>query len=325
MLLVLISQQWNVPSEKEKYLPDSSNIRLVKRLRLPTPCFSITVGKRYAYLSSLRRIYVVDISQPESLFRETTISTTNFPLGLEERGGYLYAAHGYKGLSVFNVSNPNTASEITSLNLKDTAMAIVRKGNYLYVTVGDSGFAIVSVANPKRPRLVSLTKTGGFTRGISVRGRYAYVAAGRSGLKIYDVSNPRKPRLVSHLPLKFKDKDGKTVVPFAISVDVEGDIAYVALGRDGIALCDVSDVREPKLVRVAKGRGSVLNVRAINRLVYVAFGDGGISVVDPFKKVEVAYYRPPIYKGDYVFDIVVKGRYIFAASRKGMVVYEALW
>jgi len=96
------------------------------------------------------------------------------------------------------------------------------------------------------------------------------------------------------------------------------------LGREGIDIVDISDPTNIKRFRLAKGPGDALNARTINGLIYVAFGFGGVSVVDPINKLEVARYKPPKYGGDYVFDIMVNGEYVFAASRNGIVVYQVL-
>ena len=37
---------------------------------------------------------------------------------------------------------------------------------------------------------------------------------------------------------------------------------------------------------------------------------------------ELAHYRPPKYTRDYVFEVIIFGNYLMAASRSGLIVYE---
>jgi len=251
-----------------------------------------------------------------------------FPIGLKlYRNKYLLAGSGYAGLTVVDVEDPYIAEVIASVPSNDSALSVDVKGNLAFVTDGDAGITIFDVSNPRQPRKIAGFDTPGFARGIHIVGNRAYVADGPGGLLVLDISDPLNIKMLGQYSI------GDTT--FAIDVRYYNGRAYVAFGQEGLYVFDVKDPTKIKpLIRfVAFGEALGFDLRG--NLLFIAFGSGGIKAFDLrrieneirlgrkiLKESEFARYRPPIYEGEVIYDLAVKGNLILAASRKGLVIYE---
>ena len=70
------------------------------------------------------------------------------------------------------------------------------------------------------------------------------------------------------------------VAGFANSVDIFGDLAYVASGGSGIQVVDVSNRAAPQLVSSIATPGNANDVKAVAGRLYLADGSAGIAVYD---------------------------------------------
>lgn len=314
-------------SDSLKYA-DSLNMHIVSRWRSPAPTYGIEVMGNFSYLSSLRRIFVLDFSQPADLALASKIQVDGFPIGLKGyRNRFILGGAGYSGLIVVDAQDPYIAELIASAPSRDSALSVDIKGHYAFVTDGEAGISIYDISNPSRPRLISSFDTPGFARGIHVVGNRAYVADGPSGLLILDISNLKKVKLLGNYSL------GDTT--FAIDVRYYGGKAYVAFGKEGLYVFDVRNPRKIKPLIRFLAPGEALGFYLKGNLLFVAFGIGGVKAFDLQRieneirlgrkiliESEFARYRSPIYEGDVIFDLIVRGNKVLAASRKGLVIYE---
>jgi len=138
-------------------------------------------------------------------------------------------------------------------------------------------------------------------RDVFVSGSYAYLAAYKEGLWVVDISNPASPRQAGYCetPWWFV---GERVSGKAISVFVSGSYAYVANGREGLRIVNVSDPGNPYEVGYFDALGSALDVFVSGSYAYVASGGEGLRIVDvsdPANPKEVGYYDAP--GGDHIF------------------------
>ncbi len=308
--------------------PDSLNMRVVSRWKAPLPTFGIEVAGNSAYLSSIRRIYALDFSDPTSLALASEIKVEGFPIGLRlYRNRYLLAGSGYSGLTVVDVEDPYIAEVISSIPSRDSALSVDVKGRYAFVTDGEAGITVYDVSSPSSPRMVGSFDTPGFARGIHIVGNRAYVADGPAGLLILDITNPRSIKMLGQYSL------GDTT--FAIDVRYYNGRAYVAFGQEGLYVFDVRNPSKIKPLIRFVAYGEALGFDLKGNLLFIAFGSGGIKAFDLrrieneirlgrkiLKESEFARYRPPIYEGEVIYDLTVKGNLIMAASRKGLVIYE---
>jgi LVIVD repeat-containing protein len=166
-------------------------------------------------------------------------------------------------------------------------------GHYVYVLTA-RGLAVVDVKDAAKPRFVTEVTEGlKAPRALDVQFRYAALVDAE-GMKVLDVTNLEAPALVA----------GATVpLPDARSVRVSRTYAYVAAGREGIAIVDVKKFREPKLMQKFDAEGQINDANAVvtgltnaSFFAYVADGKNGLRVVElwtPSRSTQTDGYSPP--------------------------------
>ncbi|MCZ6785927.1 MAG: hypothetical protein O7E54_02060 [Planctomycetota bacterium] len=164
----------------------------------------------------------------------------------------------------FDLSDPVRPTRTGSVDPKEARRLEVREG-VLFVAAGREGLWLYSLANPRKPAFLSRVKTSD-ARGVHVDGLHAYVADGPAGLRIVDVSVPRKPAVTSVVDLNRDDPaplDANDVLVHFSSAkpDIAGkrrtlarNIVYVADGRAGLYVVDVTQPQKPLAVIRRDGR-----------------------------------------------------------------------
>ncbi len=142
---------------------------------------------------------------------------------------------------------------------------------------------IVDIANPLHPKIAAEIGAPELKdpQGIAVQFRYAFVVD-KDGLKTIDITEPARPRVVKGSLVSLGD---------ARNVYVARTYAYVAGGKQGIAIADVERPEHPVLAQMFSAGGSMNDVRDIkiamtnaSAFAYVAgrWGEFGMRVVQIF-------------------------------------------
>jgi hypothetical protein len=161
----------------------------------------------------------------------------------------------------------------------DGARTLTVAGRFAYVG-GDRGLIVVDLDDPTRPRIAAdLSRLRG-VRAVSVQFRYAFIAC-EGGFLSLDVtpepdgSFPYEPSVVSMIALE----DARQVY-------VARTYAYVAAGKQGLAIVDVTRPTEMKLVQLFDHRGSIsdcndvkIGITNTSLFAYLADGRNGLRVV----------------------------------------------
>jgi hypothetical protein len=112
--------------------------------------------------------------------------------------------------------------------------------------------------------------------GIAIQFRYAFVVD-RGGLKVLDVTNLEQPRVVVNAAVALED---------ARNIYVARTYAYVAAGKQGIAIVDVERPEQPRLDQMFSAGGKLNDVRDIkigmvdaSAFAFVADGANGLRVL----------------------------------------------
>ena len=214
--------------------------------------------------------------------------------------GYLYVVDKYEGLILVNAAtlldgdplnnylkravtfNPN--GELSDGN--NIAIA----GKYAYVTTSQA-LVIVNIDNPLNPRIVNRISLK-HPRSVAIQFRYAFVVDDE-GLKVIDVTVPEQARLVEG-----------AVVPLADAHDVyvARTYAYVANGKEGIAIVDVEQPERPRLDQIYNAEGKLNDVHQVkiamtnaSLFAYVADGKNGMRILQltsPETMPEYAGFSP---------------------------------
>jgi hypothetical protein len=139
------------------------------------------------------------------------------------------------------------------------------------------GLVVLDLDDPRRPKVLAQVTEGlKSPRAVAVQFRYAFVVD-VEGLKIVDVTLPDKAKLVAGAAVP---------IPDARAVYLGRTYAYVAAGRQGLAIVDIEKAEKPKLDQTfdAGGRMNdatdvVLGITNGSVFAYVADGKNGLRVV----------------------------------------------
>jgi hypothetical protein len=168
------------------------------------------------------------------------------------------------------------------------ARRITIAGVYAYVLC-DSGLVVVSLDDPLHPKITATIGAPSLNRptGIAVQFRYAFVTDA-DGFKVLDVTHLDKPQLVEGARVSLQDSR---------NVYVSRTYAYVAAGKDGLAIIDVERPEAPKLDQTFNAGGSLNDVNDVkigmvssSQFALVADGRNGFRVVQLFSPADNPNY-----------------------------------
>jgi hypothetical protein len=214
--------------------------------------------------------------------------------------GFLYVADKYEGLVI--VGNPDLKSKSPGVgtlldgnpanNFLKRALAfnpggilngarrITIAGTYAYILC-NRGLIVVDLDNPLQPKVTAEIGTPFLNdpRGVAVQFRYAFVVD-RDGLKVLDVTHLARPEPVARAVVALED---------ARNLYVARTYAYVANGKQGVAIVDVEHPEHPRLDQRFNAGGEIsdandvkLGMVSSSLFAYVADGQNGLRVVQLF-------------------------------------------
>ncbi|HEY6121578.1 MAG TPA: hypothetical protein VIV66_16580, partial [Pyrinomonadaceae bacterium] len=163
-------------------------------------------------------------------------------------------------------------------------------GNHAYVTTSRA-LVIVDIDEPLNPRIVREVPLSN-PRSIAIQFRYAFVVDSE-GLKILDVTVPKEAHLVADAVVPLRD---------ARDVYVARTYAYVANGKEGIAIVNVEQPEKPRLDQMFNADGKLSDVHQVkiamtnaSLFAYVADGRNGLRILQltsPETMPEYAGFSP---------------------------------
>jgi hypothetical protein len=212
--------------------------------------------------------------------------------------GFLYVSDLYEGLVV--IGNPDLKAKSPGVRTLldgnptnnflqkalafnpggalDGARRIAIAGNYAYL-LSKRGLVIVNISNPLQPKIAGEVTQLRDPQGISIQFRYAFVVD-KDGLKTVDITTPEKPHLVENALVPLTD---------ARNVYVARTYAYVAGGKQGLAIVDVEKPEHPVLAQVFNAGGKLNDTRDVkmgmtnaSAFAYVADGANGMRILQIF-------------------------------------------
>jgi hypothetical protein len=147
-------------------------------------------------------------------------------------------------------------------------------GNLAYVVTA-SQVVVVDLSTPATPKIAAEIPFDS-PRAVAVQFRYLFVTTAR-GFEVVDITTPTRPR-----------KRPEATVPLANAAGftVARTYAYVANGREGLAIIDVKRPHAARLFQKWNGDGGLVDSRDVmiastnaSLFAYVADGQGGLKVV----------------------------------------------
>src|SRR5262249_13212759 len=154
------------------------------------------------------------------------------------------------------------------------ARRITIAGNYAYILTARS-LVVVDLENPLAPRVTATLGPPALDdpRGIAIQFRYAFVVD-RVGLKVLDVTDLAHPKPNEKATVALDD---------ARNIYVARTYAYVAGGKNGLAIFDVENPGAPRLDQILHANHGVNDVKigmvAASAFAFVADGVNGLRIL----------------------------------------------
>src|SRR6266851_5921317 len=238
---------------------------------------------------------MIDPAGAAALKGESRRQLLNEEQPIQASYAYLYVADKYEGLILVNAATlldgdplnnylkraldpakyPNGA--FNPGGVLDDANNITIAGDYAYITT-TNGLAVVSIEDPLNPRIVKQISAPELKhpRAIAIQFRYGFVVDD-DGLKVLDVTLPESTKLISNALVSLSE---------AHDVYVARTYAYVANGKEGIAIIDVEHPEKPRLDEMYNAEGKLNDVHQVkiamtnaSLFAYVADGRNGLRVL----------------------------------------------
>jgi hypothetical protein len=222
---------------------------------------------------------------------------------------YLYVADKYEGLILVNAATLLDGDPLNNYLKRaldpakysngafnpggalNDANNIAIAGHYAYITTAH-GLVVVDIDDPLNPRITQQLEGLRNPRAVAVQFRYGFVVDDE-GLKVVDLSSPGSPKLVPGALVSLAD---------ARDVYVARTYAYVANGKEGIAIVDVEEPEKPRLDQTFNAGGALndahqMKVAMTNASLfgYVADGKNGLRILQltsPETMPEYAGFSP---------------------------------
>jgi hypothetical protein len=224
---------------------------------------------------------------------------------------YLYVADKYEGLILVNAATLLDGDPLNNYLKRaldpakyangafnpggalNDANNVVIAGHYAYITTGH-GLVVVDIEDPLNPKIAGQITAPELRnpRAIAIQFRYGFVVDDE-GLKVLDVSGPERLRVIASATVPLGD---------ARDVYVARTYAYVANGKEGIAIVDVEQPEKPRLDQIYNADGKLNDVYQVkvamtnaSLFAYVADGKNGLRILQltsPETTPEYAGFSP---------------------------------
>ncbi len=261
---------------------------------------------------------IFDVSDPAAMVLLGSFDTAGFARDVlfEDSllgGKVVYVADNLNGVVVIDVDDPTDPTFFGSYATIGQAYGLSYHGGfgdgpYLSVAAGDQGVIVLDVSFPFVPVFKDSHTTAGFAYDVAtdVVGTidYLYVADGNAGLEMYRLlfGYAITPRMTTNTPSN------------ARSVEVVGDIAYVADWTSGLQIIDLKvDRFDPEIVGSFNTSELAVDVQVSGGTAYVADASGGVQVIDvrvPSSPIGLGVVGVPL--GAIALDVV--GADVFVAA-----------
>ena len=275
------------------------------------PVDLIKVQGRYAYVTVGKTITLVDITNPAAPTRAGAYTFPERIWGFKVVGSIVYAAADFFGLGILDVSNPAAPTLRGSIKTPGQAKNVAVFGTKAVVADHMSGVDFIDVSNQANPVSLGSFFLDGYARDVVAAGSLAYAVDAPAGLYVFDLSKPgpldtvssqqsasapgsivvsdvtrtqgaKVAVLVGAGSLQVYDVSNPGVAPVKAAtyqtpgrpqhVALNGTLAYVADGLEGLQVVDLSVPSMPRLIGTYKTANPARDVAVSDSLVFVVTG-----------------------------------------------------
>ncbi len=252
---------------------------------------------------------IVDLSNetsPTTLGLFDTSATVGHGVDAAVSGTVVYASIGGLLLTL-EVSDPANITPLASWTNNYTISRVLLSGTTAYVA--GSGLQVLDLADPTNPlRLGGVSPANVIS--VAPNGRSALTVGGDE-LRTYDVLDPS--RIVRRADLTLESP---------LDLTLQGDLAFVACGSNGVAVVDVSDPIWPARIGQIPTLGQAQSLVASGDLLYVADGSAGLTVLAPQTVPNLAPWVVSLPQGQ---TVAAGGTAFFSVAANGTASLRYQW
>ncbi len=204
------------------------------------------------------------------------------------RGDLAFAAYGLHGLVVARLTQ-GALRPLAQLSTLGWSHDVKLSRGQVFLADWQYGLRVVDVREPEHPSEITHLPTPATTIAVSIREdgrrRLAALAEGHGGISIAELDDSGRPRLLGRngLGLRAADPPHPESGGWAHGITWSRTHVFVANWKRGLAVIDVSDMSNPRLVREIQTDGTALGVKAEEQsdgswLIFLADGEAGIKI-----------------------------------------------
>lgn len=301
---LLLAVAWPAPE------PVAQGVALVEMGEIPGPANLVRVRDGIGFLAGGHTFTVYDLSDPAS---PAARGSHDFPQeiwGFRLAGDRAYVGANFFGLGIVDISDPDNPALLSQHQTLGQAKIGAVAGGKVGVIDHMEGFVLVDVSDETAPSGIGSFFLDGYARDVVTAGTIAYATDSPSGLYVFDLSRSGMPEPVGvvHAPAAPADIEvsvgtggrptlivgagGGDVQVYdvsdpsapvrlasfetpgrAVSVSLDGDLAYVADTQEGVQVVDLSDPANPVAAGAFATPRPARDIAAHNGLVLVVVGD----------------------------------------------------
>jgi hypothetical protein len=271
---------------------------------------TVEIRGSHAFVAGGRTLTILDLSDPAAPKKASEYVFPEQIWSFRLSGPHAYVAANFFGLGILDVSNPATPKLRASIKTPGQAKGVALVGTTAFVADHMSGVDIVDLASLDRPTLRGSFFVDGYARDVAASSRLAFAVDAPTGLYSLDPARPGPPEAVGQVQsatapqmIDIMEQGGRTVAclvgggalqlydvtdpakPVHLSslktpsgrparIALDGVRGYLADGREGVQIVDLSNPSSPTLVGGFKTAAPARDVAVGGGLVVVAVGMG---------------------------------------------------
>jgi hypothetical protein len=226
--------------------------------------------------------------------------------------GKAYIADYHSGLQILDIASPSTPvfkGRYDTSGTRPSMMTAVARDSFAYVGWSRPKFVSVDVSDPAHPTYAGFClDVANSAEDMVLRDTFVYVVE-QGKLRVVNVARPREPELVGSCVLS---ATGRNVVP-------RDNVAYVAMGTNGLVCIGIGDPGAPVVIGSWGGRSS--GVAIADTIAYVVgpyTGLVSLNVADP----AAPYVIDSLYLSDTLWwnDVALDGALAYVGGERVLTV-----
>lgn len=294
---------------------DPVSMKIIKKIDLSSEIRTVVEFDRYLLVAGLNSgLKIVDRTNVAQKINLTTMKTQGSSHDIIIIDEWLYVADKQGGVLLKNLQY-NTAPFKQISHRRAESFCLDSERKLLFVALGDSGIEVIDVRDPGQPRSVALWSEVKALK-IAVSETDLIITKGALGIELIDSQNLTNPTVKNvYLDLHALDLDiedrilylaskkhglqiyaieqnelkliSETTTPYpmnqfayTVAVTVVDGIAYVANGKSGLMMVDVSRPEKTTIMNLIDIPGFVKRVRVADGKAFVSSQSSGVSVVN---------------------------------------------